>query len=60
VKTPSGFKDAYQQHVEGITELARDAVHGGNLPESLGLVLSEMVGSANWSGMHPGLSHGPA
>ncbi|WP_341304448.1 phenylacyl-CoA dehydrogenase [Pseudomonas sp. TMP25] len=61
VKTPSGFKDAYQQYVEGgWPSLAHDADHGGQgLPESLGLVLSEMVGTANWSwGMYPGLSHG--
>ncbi len=61
VKTPSGFKEAYQQYVEGgWPSLAHDADHGGQgLPESLGLVLSEMVGTANWSwGMYPGLSHG--
>ena len=34
--------------------------HGGQgLPESLGIVISEMVGSSNWAwGMYPGLSHG--
>ena len=61
VKTPTGFKEAYQQYVEGgWPSLAHDADHGGQgLPESLGLVLSEMVGSSNWSwGMYPGLSHG--
>jgi len=61
VKTPTGFKEAYQQFVEGgWPSLAHDVDHGGQgLPESLGLVISEMVGSANWSwGMYPGLSHG--
>jgi alkylation response protein AidB-like acyl-CoA dehydrogenase len=61
VKTPSGFKEAYQQFVAGAwPSLAHDAEHGGQgLPESLGLVINEMVGSANWSwGMYPGLSHG--
>ena len=61
VKTPTGFKEAYQQFVEGgWPSLAHDVEHGGQgLPESLGLAISEMVGSANWSwGMYPGLSHG--
>ncbi|USE37089.1 acyl-CoA dehydrogenase C-terminal domain-containing protein [Endozoicomonas sp. SCSIO W0465] len=61
VKTPTGFKEAYQQFVEGgWPSLASDAEYGGQgLPASLGLVLSEMMGEANWSwGMYPGLSHG--
>ena len=61
VKTPTGFKEAYQQFVEGgWPSLAHDVEHGGQgLPESLGLAISEMVGQANWSwGMYPGLSHG--
>ena len=61
VKTPTGFKEAYQQFVEGgWPSLAHDVEHGGQgLPESLGLALSEMVGGSNWSwGMYPGLSHG--
>jgi len=61
VKTPTGFKEAYKQFVEGgWPSLAHDVEHGGQgLPESLGLAVSEMVGEANWSwGMYPGLSHG--
>ena len=61
VKTPTGFKEAYKQFVEGgWPSLAHDVEHGGQgLPESLGLAVSEMIGSANWSwGMYPGLSHG--
>ena len=61
VKTPTGFKEAYEQFVEGgWPSLAHDIEHGGQgLPESLGLALSEMVGGSNWSwGMYPGLSHG--
>ncbi|MFF7706257.1 phenylacyl-CoA dehydrogenase [Pseudomonas sp. NPDC007930] len=61
VKTPTGFKEAYQQFVEGgWPSLAHDVDHGGQgLPESLGLAVSELVGSANWAwGMYPGLSHG--
>ncbi|TBU97951.1 phenylacyl-CoA dehydrogenase [Stutzerimonas kirkiae] len=61
VTTPSGFKEAYQQFVEGgWPSLAHDVEHGGQgLPESLGIAISEMIGGANWSwGMYPGLSHG--
>ena len=61
VKTPTGFKEAYQQYVEGgWPSMTADPNYGGQgLPHSLGLVMSEMVGTANWSwGMYPGLSHG--
>ena len=61
VKTPTGFKEAYEQYVAGgWPSLAHDVDHGGQgLPESLGLAISEMIGQANWSwGMYPGLSHG--
>lgn len=61
VTTPSGFKEAYQQYVEaGWPSMTHDEAHGGQgLPESLGTILSEMAGSANWSwAMYPGLSHG--
>ena len=61
VTTPDGFKEAYSQYVEGgWPSLSHDVEFGGQgLPESLGSVISEMVGAANWSwGMYPGLSHG--
>ncbi|WP_163835864.1 phenylacyl-CoA dehydrogenase [Spartinivicinus ruber] len=61
VKTPTGFKEAYQQYVEGgWPSLAHETEYGGQgLPESLGLVMSELIGESNWSwGMYPGLSHG--
>lgn len=61
VKTPAGFKEAYQQFVEGGWPAMNAPVeHGGQgLPESLNIILSELVGTANWSwGMYPGLSHG--
>jgi hypothetical protein len=61
VKTPTGFKQAYSKFVEGgWPSLAADPNHGGQgLPGSLGIVMSEMNGTANWSwGMYPGLSHG--
>ena len=61
VTTPAGFKEAYQQFVDGgWPSLASDTEFGGQgLPASLGFVLSEMMGTANWSwNMYPGLSHG--
>ena len=61
VKTPTGFKEAYDKFVEGgWPSLAHDPEHGGQgLPESLGMSVSEMIGQANWAwGMYPGLSHG--
>ncbi|WP_027857245.1 acyl-CoA dehydrogenase C-terminal domain-containing protein [Marinobacterium jannaschii] len=61
VKTPDGFREAYQQFVEGgWPSLAHDTEWGGQgLPESLGIVINELVGTANWAwSMYPGLSHG--
>ncbi|MDG9671099.1 acyl-CoA dehydrogenase C-terminal domain-containing protein [Hahella sp. CR1] len=61
VTTPTGFKEAYKQYVEGgwPSMTAPEDFGGQGLPESLGLVMSEMVGSSNWAwGMYPGLSHG--
>ena len=61
VKTPEGFRDAYQQYVDGgWPSMTQPPELGGQgLPESLGTVLSEMNGTANWSwAMYPGLSHG--
>src|SRR5690606_4659379 len=61
VTTPKGFKEAFGQYVEGgWNGLSSDPADGGQgLPSSLGLVISEMVGSANTSwGMYPGLTHG--
>ncbi|MEH6824861.1 MAG: acyl-CoA dehydrogenase C-terminal domain-containing protein [Motiliproteus sp.] len=61
VTTPEGFKQAYQQYIEGgWASLAQNPGFGGQgLPESLASVISELNGSANWSwAMYPGLSHG--
>ncbi|WP_415889273.1 acyl-CoA dehydrogenase C-terminal domain-containing protein [Neptuniibacter sp. SY11_33] len=61
VKTPEGFKEAYDQFVEGgWPSLAHETEYGGQgLPESIGIIVNEMVGTANWSwSMYPGLSHG--
>jgi hypothetical protein len=61
VKTPTGFKEAYTQFVEGgwagIT--ARAELGGMDLPESFGVVMKEMIDAANLSwGNYPLLSHG--
>ncbi len=61
VTTPDGFKEAYQQWIEGGWQgLSHPAEYGGQgLPLSLGLLKSELVGTANWAwGMYPGLSLG--
>lgn len=61
VTTPKGFKEAYNQYVEGGWQsLSHPEEFGGQgMPPSLGLVKSELMGTANWSwGMYPGLSHG--
>ncbi len=63
VKAPNGFKEAYQQYVEGgWPSLAADPAHGGQgLPPSLAMLLSEMICATNLAwGMYPGLSHGAA
>ena len=61
VKTPSGFKQAYQQFVEaGWPSLSCDPEYGGQgLPHLVQTAFQEMMNSANqaWS-MYPGLSHG--
>ena len=61
VRTPKGFKEAYDTFIEsGWTALDCDPKYGGQgLPHIIGLVVNEMVCSANMSfGMYPGLSHG--
>ncbi|PID43188.1 MAG: acyl-CoA dehydrogenase [Proteobacteria bacterium] len=61
VTTPTGFKEAYQQYVEGgwPSMTAPPEMGGQGLPTSVGLAVSEMVGTCNWSwSMYPGLSHG--
>jgi len=61
VRTPKGFKEAYDKYVEGgWPALAVDPEHGGQgLPVVLNQCLYEMLNSANqaWA-MYPGLSHG--
>ncbi len=61
VTTPTGFKEAYQQFVElGFQGLSYPEEFGGmNLPMSLNLIKSEMIGTANWPwSMYPGLTIG--
>lgn len=61
VTTPDGFKEAYKLWVEGGWQgLSHPVEYGGQgLPMSMGLIKSELVGTANWSwGMYPGLSLG--
>ena len=61
VTTPKGFKDAYEQYVAGGWQsLSHPVEFGGQgLPSSLGIIKSEMIGTANWAwSMYPGLSLG--
>ena len=61
VTTPDGFKEAYQQYIDGGWSSldAPEEFGGQRLPKSLALAVSEMAGTANWSwSMYPGLSHG--
>jgi alkylation response protein AidB-like acyl-CoA dehydrogenase len=61
VTTPDGFKEAYQQYVEGgWPTLSQSEEFGGQgLPHSLNAAISEMMSAANHSfAMYPGLSHG--
>lgn len=61
VITPPGFKEAYQRYCDaGWPTLSRSSVYGGQgLPQSLGIVLSEILGTPNWAwGMYAGLSQG--
>ncbi|ADZ92129.1 acyl-CoA dehydrogenase C-terminal domain-containing protein [Marinomonas mediterranea] len=61
VTTPEGFKEAYQQYVEGgwPSLSHEESVGGQGLPESLGMMVTEMIATSNWSwSMYPGLSHG--
>ncbi|MDF1694126.1 MAG: acyl-CoA dehydrogenase C-terminal domain-containing protein [Zhongshania sp.] len=63
VTTPKGFKEAYKQYAEGgwPSMTANPQFGGQGLPNSLGLVVTEMVSSACWSwGMYTGLSQSAA
>ncbi|HSA83241.1 MAG TPA: acyl-CoA dehydrogenase C-terminal domain-containing protein [Geminicoccaceae bacterium] len=61
VRTPAGFKDAYDAFVAGgWTGLAADSEYGGQgLPKTIKFVIDEMVCSANLAfSTYPGLSAG--
>lgn len=61
VTTPDGFKDAYQQYIDGgWPTLSQAEKYGGQgLPHSINSTISEMLSAANHSfAMYPGLSHG--
>lgn len=61
VTTPTGFKQAYREMVEGCWQgLAHPVEYGGQgLPQSIGVIRSELMGTANWAwAMYPGLSLG--
>ncbi len=61
VITPPGFKKAYTDYCSaGWPSLSRALAYGGQgLPQSLGVILSEIMGTPNWAwGMYAGLSQG--
>jgi alkylation response protein AidB-like acyl-CoA dehydrogenase len=61
VRTPTGFKEAYDKYCEnGFTSLSTDPKYGGTgLPHTVEFMVQEMVVSTNMAfGMYPGLSHG--
>ncbi|QQN73749.1 acyl-CoA dehydrogenase C-terminal domain-containing protein [Croceicoccus sp. YJ47] len=61
VRTPKGFKDAYDQFVEaGWAALASDPEWGGQgLPERINKLVEEMICATNLSfSLYPGLTHG--
>ncbi len=61
VRTPKGFKDAYDQFRQGgWTALAAPPEWGGQgLPETVNKLVEEMISATNVSfGLYPGLTHG--
>ncbi|MXO58458.1 acyl-CoA dehydrogenase [Altererythrobacter salegens] len=61
VRTPKGFKEAYDQFREGgWCALAADPAWGGQgLPETVNKLVEEMISATNVSfGLYPGLTHG--
>lgn len=61
VTTPKGFKEAYQAFVaSGWPSISGDPAYGGQgLPESLGVVMNNLMAEANWAwAMYPVLAHG--
>lgn len=59
VSTPAGFREAFQQFAAGgWPGLSASPEYGGQgLPASLGSVINELLGAANWAwSMYPGLT----
>lgn len=61
VRTPAGFREAYERYAEGgWTAVTGDPAYGGQgLPASIGSIVEELTTTTNiaWS-MYPALSHG--
>lgn len=63
VLTPNGFKNAYDEYVNGGWQgMTGDPEYGGQgLPMAIGLAINEMLVSSNWGlSMYPGLTKGAA
>lgn len=61
VFTPKGFKEAFQEYGQGgwAGLSASEEVGGQNLPASAGIIVNELLGSANWAwNMYTGLTFG--
>ncbi|MDX2145126.1 MAG: acyl-CoA dehydrogenase C-terminal domain-containing protein [Rhodospirillaceae bacterium] len=61
VRTPKGFKEAYQKFTEGgWCGIAADPEFGGQgLPKAVNMMIEELICSSNMAfGMYPGLTHG--
>lgn len=61
VTTPKGFKEAFKLYAEGgwASLSAEESVGGQSLPASVGIVVNELFGSANWAwNMYTGLTFG--
>ncbi|MBL8642342.1 MAG: acyl-CoA dehydrogenase C-terminal domain-containing protein [Rhodospirillaceae bacterium] len=61
VRTPKGFKEAYQKFAEGgWCGTSADPEYGGQgMPKALNMLIEEMICSSNMAfGMYPGLTHG--
>ena len=61
VTTPKGFKHTYKNYIDGGWQGISHPLEydGQGLPNSIGLIRTEMIGTANWSwSMCPGLSLG--
>lgn len=62
VTTPAGFKEAFHQYArDGWQSLGIPTEWGGQgIPSSVGMVVGEMCGSANWAlNMYAGLANAP-